>query len=417
MTRLLPHLVALIIACTAFGTWAGTATSTDASMASIGKGALGQEALLTRSLMEVRAGRLDAALTEIERLIALQPDFRLAHLIKGDLLLAKARPLPGMGGTTGTSDPALQDLRDEARLRLLGRLEEPKPGLLPKQMLQLAPTQKYALLADASKARLYVFENVNGEPQLLRHFYMSVGRNGVEKQVEGDKKTPVGVYMISDQIPRSRLTDFYGAGAFPLNYPNEWDQTVGRTGHGIWLHGVPSHTYNRAPRASDGCVVLANPDFTEIAQYVQVGVTPVVISDRIEWVERTVWQAQRKALLAKLEAWKADWERQDSDGFLAHYSSRFLFNEGKGWAESKRRNIANKDWIKLDLTDLSLFLYPSDDLAVVTFTQEYVSNTYRNTSRKRLYLSQENGEWRIALEKSLQPPPIVASREQQSSQQ
>ena len=100
------------------------------------------------------------------------------------------------------------------------------------------------------------------------------------------RKTPVGVYVISDQIPRSRLTDFYGAGAYPLDYPNEWDQTVGRTGHGIWLHGVPSDTYNRPPRASDGCVVLANPDIAEVAQYVQVGVTPVIISDRIEWVER-----------------------------------------------------------------------------------------------------------------------------------
>jgi murein L,D-transpeptidase YafK len=376
-----------------------------------------QEDLLTNSLLAVRSSQLDIALRDIDRLIALQPDFKLAHLIKGDLLLAKARPLPGMGGSATRADPGLHDLREEARLRLLGRLEEPKPGLLPKQILQLAPTQKYALLADASKARLYIFENVAGAPQLVRHFYMTVGRNGVEKRVEGDKKTPVGVYVISDQIPRSRLTDFYGAGAFPLNYPNEWDQTVGRTGHGIWLHGVPSDTYNRPPRASDGCVVLANPDLTEIAQYVQVGVTPVIISDKVEWVDRAAWQAQRKALLGKLEAWKGDWERQNSESFLAHYSPRFLFGEGKAWADSKRRNIANKDWIKLDLTDLSLFLYPSDDLAVATFTQEYDSNLFRNTSRKRMYLSQERGEWRIALERSLQPPPIVASREQQNAAQ
>jgi murein L,D-transpeptidase YafK len=388
-----------------------------ASGSATGKGNASQEAMLARSLQEIRAGHLDRAEREIDRLIALQPDFKLARLIKGDLLLARARPLAGMGGGVVGADAGLHDLREEARLRLQSHLDEPNPELLPKQVLQLAPTQRYALLADAAKARLYVFENVRGEPRLVRHFYMTVGRNGIEKQVEGDKKTPVGVYVISDQIPRSRLTDFYGAGAFPLNYPNEWDQTVGRTGHGIWLHGVPSDTYNRPPRASDGCVVLANPDIAEVAQYVQVGVTPVVISDRIEWVDRATWQAHRNALLAKLEAWKADWERQDSDGFLAHYSSRFLFGEGRGWVESKRRNIANKGWIKLDLTDLSLFLYPSDELAVATFTQEYDSNLFRNTTRKRLYLSQEGGEWRIALEKSLQPAPIVAVREQPSASQ
>jgi murein L,D-transpeptidase YafK len=393
------------------------AAAASASGSVTGKGNASQEALLARSLQEIRAGHLDRAEREIDRLIALQPDFKLARLIKGDLLLARARPLAGMGDGVVGADAGLHDLREEARLRLQSHLDEPNPELLPKQVLQLAPTQRYALLADATKARLYVFENVRGEPRLVRHFYMTVGRNGIEKQVEGDKKTPVGVYVISDQIPRSRLTDFYGAGAFPLNYPNEWDQTVGRTGHGIWLHGVPSDTYNRPPRASDGCVVLANPDIAEVAQYVQVGVTPVVISDRIEWVDRATWQAQRKALLAKLEAWKADWERQDSDGFLAHYSSRFLFGEGRGWVESKRRNIANKGWIKLDLTDLSLFLYPSDELAVATFTQEYDSNLFRNTSRKRLYLSQEGGEWRIALEKSLQPAPIVAVREQPNASQ
>lgn len=372
------------------------------------------DALVTKSLLEVRAGRMDAALREIDRLIAQQPDFKLAHLIKGDLLLAKSRPLPTLGGGVGNAG-GIQDLREEARLRLLSYLEEPGPNQLPRQILQLAPTQKYALLADASKARLYVFENANGEPRLVRHFYMTVGRNGVEKRVEGDKKTPVGVYVISDHIPRARLTDFYGAGAFPLNYPNEWDQNLGRTGHGIWLHGVPSDTYSRAPRASDGCVVLANPDFSEIAQYVEVGQTPVIISERAEWVERDDWLAERRTLLSKLETWKQDWERQDPDGFLGHYSSRFLLGEGKAWADSKRRNIANKDWIKLSLTDLSLFLNISDSLAVVTFTQEYDSNAFRNTSRKRLYLSQEQGEWRIALEKSLQPAPIVASREQAST--
>jgi murein L,D-transpeptidase YafK len=370
-----------------------------------------QEALLTRSLHAIRAGKLDTALREIDRLIALQPDFKLAHLIRGDLLLAKAGPLPGMGGRSLSHDAGLQDLREEARLRLLSQIEEPAPDKLPKQILQLAPSQKFALLADASKARLYVFENHEGHPRLLRHFFMTVGRNGIEKRIEGDKRTPVGVYTITDQIPRARLTDFYGAGAFPLNYPNEWDQTLGRTGHGIWLHGVPSDTYNRAPRASDGCVVVANADFNDISQYVQVGVTPVLISERIEWLEPEAWQSLRQDLLAKLDTWKGDWERQDSADFLAHYSSRFLFNEGKGWVESKRRNIANKDWIKLELTDLSLFLDLSQNMAVATFTQAYGSNVFHSTTRKRMYLSQENGKWHIALEKSLLPDTIVAGRE------
>ena len=30
-----------------------------------------------------------------------------------------------------------------------------------------------------------------------------------------------------------------GDGAFPLNYPNEWDRRLNKTGSGIWLHGTP----------------------------------------------------------------------------------------------------------------------------------------------------------------------------------
>jgi len=283
---------------------------------------------------------------------------------------------------------------------------------MPAQILQLAPHQRHALIADASRARIYVFENVEGKPVLLRHYYMSVGRNGIGKQVEGDKRTPLGIYTLNEYIPRARLTDFYGAGAFPMNYPNDWDLTQGKTGHGIWLHGVPSDTYNRAPRASDGCVVVANPDLTELSQFVQVGVTPIVITEAIDWLTPEAWQSSRQELLGKLDHWKSDWERQDADHFLAHYSPQFLTNEGRNWAESKRRNIGNKDWIRLDLRDISLFSDPTTGLAEANFTQEYDSNALRSTSRKRLYITREQEHWRIALEKNFQPLPMVAASEQ-----
>jgi hypothetical protein len=131
----------------------------------------------------------------------------------------------------------------------------------------------------------------------------------------------------------------------------------------------------------------------------------------MEWLPEAEWLAARSNLLAKLDNWKADWERLDQDGFLTHYSARFLSSEGRGWVESKRRNIGNKDWIKLHLSDISLFLHSSDNLAVVTFNQNYDSNSFRSMSRKRLHLALEEGEWRIALERSLQSLPLVAARE------
>ena len=55
--------------------------------------------------------------------------------------------------------------------------------------------------------------NENGLPRLVADYYVTLGKNGVEKTREGDQKTPIGVYHIVANLPRSKLTDFYGAGA------------------------------------------------------------------------------------------------------------------------------------------------------------------------------------------------------------
>ncbi|MEW5770440.1 MAG: L,D-transpeptidase family protein [Pseudomonadota bacterium] len=368
------------------------------------------DALIGKTLQDIRASRLDDALREVDRVIAIRPDFKLAYLIKGDLLMARSRPLSGMGEVSHKAGDAqsLSDLRDEARVRLLRYIDQPDPNLLPRQILQLAGEQRYALLADASRARLYLFENVDGEPRLKRDYYMTIGRNGTDKRVEGDKRTPVGVYQIIQELPRAQLADLYGSGAFPLNYPNDWDQAQGRRGHGIWLHGVPSDTYSRPPRSSEGCVVVTNPDLNELSRWIQVGSTPVVIVDRADWVDRAAWERSREALRANLAQWQTDWQARDADRFLDHYSPAFARG---GWAESKRRNIENKEWIKVGLRDVSLFLYPGGEMAYAEFTQDYASDKLNGTSRKRLYWKPENGRWRIVLEKSIdQPEGRLASR-------
>lgn len=364
------------------------------------------DALIGKTLQDIRASRLDDALKEVDRVIAIRPDFKLAYLIKGDLLMARARPLSGMGtmADKARDEQSLSDLQDEARVRLMRYIDQPDPNLLPRQILQLAPQQRYALLADASRARLYLFENVDGEPRLMRDYYMTIGRNGTDKRVEGDKRTPMGVYQIIQQLPRTQLADLYGDGAFPLNYPNTWDQAQGRGGHGIWLHGVPSDTYSRPPRSSEGCVVVTNPDLVELSQFIQVGVTPVVIVDRADWINRTTWERSRARLQARLEQWQQDWQTRSADRFLEHYAPEFLEGHGRGWAESKRRNIENKDWIKVDVRDASLFIYPGGEMAYAEFTQDYASDRLATTSRKQIFWKLHEGEWRIVLEKSQDAP-------------
>jgi murein L,D-transpeptidase YafK len=389
----------------------GRAEDIQIASADLGRYVPALDSLVAGAIQDIRASKPDSALASVDRLIAMRPDFKLAYLIKGDLLQSKAGALPTFGAAPKSSSRAsLDDLKAEARVRLLRYLDQPDPDKLPKQVLHLAPDQKHALLADAARARLYVFENVDGEPRLVRDYYVSVGRNGVHKRAEGDKKTPTGVYTISGRKTRAQLTPFYGAGAFPLDYPNEWDARQGNGGHGIWLHGVPPDTYSRPPKASDGCLVVANPDYDELSRYIRPGNTPIVIAEHTEWLERDDWLAARKEVMDDLEAWTADWQRLDADAFLAHYTDDFLREAGRAWIDSKRRNITQKNWIRVGLSDISLFVYPGNDLAVVTFSQDYASDKHRDVTRKRLYLKRDRDQWRIALERSLQSAPTVAGK-------
>jgi murein L,D-transpeptidase YafK len=358
---------------------------------------------LSAVFQAIEANRLDDALQRVDALIREYPNFRLAYLVRGDLLLARARPLETFGNVAKTVPlEKIEGLREEALARLRALRSRPGDDRLPRYVLQLHPEQKHALVVDSRRSRLYVFGNHKGTPRLVADYYVTLGKNGMEKTREGDQKTPVGVYHVTANLPRKKLTDFYGAGAFPINYPNEWDRRQGRNGYGIWLHGVPSDVYARPPRASDGCIVLSNPDLESVGRYVQVGLTPVIIADEIEWSDAAAVETERAALAGALEQWRADWQSRDTERYLAHYSGRFVSKEGQnfgGWAEHKRKVNGAKRWIKVGLARVAMFRYPRErDFVVVTFDQDYRSDSLSNVMRKRQYWVKEGASWKIIYE-------------------
>ncbi len=363
--------------------------------------AAGPEKALSGVLEAIEANQLTLATQRVEALLAAHPNFRLAHLIRGDLLLARSRPLETFGNVPKTVPrEKVEDLRAEALLRLRALRDRPNGERVPRYVLQLNAEQKHALVVDSRRSRLYVFENVGGRPQFVADYYVTLGKNGVEKTREGDQKTPIGVYHVTANLPRQKLTDFYGSGAFPINYPNAWDKRLGRNGHGIWLHGTPSDTYSRPPRASDGCLVLANADLDAVGRTLQVGLTPVIITDEIEWIDAASQETERKGLAAAFEAWRADWESRDADKYLAHYGAKFSSGEQNlaEWSEHKRKVNGSKAWIKVAISRVSMLQYPRENFVVVNFDQDYRSSNLSNVMRKRQYWMKEDGRWRILYE-------------------
>jgi L,D-transpeptidase YnhG len=366
-----------------------------------------------------RDGEAEARLIEVYRLVAQSksrealaaagklvrdhPNFQLAQLVYGDLLMVQARPVRAMGDVPEAAArqgmPVLADLREEAVLRVRGLRERPPEGAIPSAFLQLSPRSKHAIAVDTSRARLYLFENTPTGLKLLADYYLSVGKAGWEKATEGDLRTPLGVYYVTSNLDPKTLRDFYGAGALPINYPNPYDARRGKTGSGIWLHGTPPTQFSRAPKATDGCLVLANPDLQRIIRTVEVRTTPVVIAHRLQWVQPQSVQPESERFNQVLQAWRAAKASGDVVKLLGFYSPDFSGN-GKSLAEwtpvlmaeldrARGRDVQMKDVSFLRWTD-------SADTMVVTFGE--VAAGDRTGAIKRQYWMRQGTQWKIFFE-------------------
>ena len=340
------------------------------------------------------------ALTKAESLVTDHPNFQLAQLVYGDLLAGRARPVRALGDLPDTTTKAavqqLAELRQESLLRLRALRERPEAGMVPSQFLALSSRVKHAIAVDASRSRLYLFENTPVGLKLLADYYISVGKLGTEKSLEGDLRTPVGVYFVTGSLDPRKLKDFYGSGALPINYPNQLDVKRGKTGSGIWLHGTPPQQFSRAPQATDGCVVLANPDLERIIRTVEIRSTPVVIAQSLKWVAPQTVRADSKPFEDALNSWQAAKSSGDITRLLSWYTADFTSN-GKTLAEWKpalTTEIKQLGGRAVQLKDVSYMRWTDTaDTMVVTFGE--LTMGAKSGYTKRQYWTRQGNQWKI----------------------
>ena len=283
VTRLVLGVVMLLL------TGAASAIATDA-----------RETGLFAALDRFEAGDRRGGLKALDRIIESHPRFLAAYLVKaallraGDLDTALRELAPRAAESTALKGP-----RSEAYARLSYWFDRPPPDHLPDILIEAAPDRKMVVGADAARARLYLFE-WSGEHWTQRgDWYASIGWRGPGKRREGDGKTPLGVYFVTMHVESRGLPELYGAGSLGLNYPNGWDRLRRRTGYGIWIHGEPRGLTNRAPRWSQGCLVISNPALETLKRAIGEESVPVIIAERISWMtpagharHRSEWRAR-----------------------------------------------------------------------------------------------------------------------------
>ena len=296
--------------------------------------------------------------------------------------------------------PILCAAQEEATLALASSTSN--ADAVPAFVLEIPESVSDVLIADAQSATLHRFGRTASGIVNVEQRYMSIGQNGVGKKRAWDRKTPLGVYFITEQLDTSNLNAKYGVAAYPLDYPNAWDKHMQRTGDGIWLHGVDKNGSKRPPRDTDGCLALPNDELLSLADTLEPLVTPVIVARELVWTAPDELENMRIELRIVLELWRQSLEEGDLPTYLSLYSDDFRHRgmDKDTWASYRLATFDARDLESVKLDNVLLIADPEEPgLYLSRFTQEFVTHGSTVKSTKRLYwLRREDKFWQIVAE-------------------
>jgi len=258
------------------------------------------------------------------------------------------------------------------------------------------------ILIDKKSNTLDLAYYAEPEYQVIKTFHTTIGRVVGDKEEEGDLKTPEGIYQFDNELKPPSLKPKFGVLAFALDYPNPFDQMAGRTGSHIMLHATNEPDRLKKDYDSEGCVVVKNEEISEIAPFVRLELTPILIFSDLEagW-RKPLGDGKVKRFF---ESWVKDWESKGLDAYIRHYHSDFkaqgmnksAWRTYKGGLNSKYASIAvNPDHVQY---------YRHPKYTVIVFHQDYHStykgggSAYRSNGTKILYVAEEEGDLKIISE-------------------
>ncbi len=118
---------------------------------------------------------------------------------------------------------------------------------------------------------------VYSNSRLLKTYKIALGKQPVgHKQIQGDMRTPEGVYYINGKNPNSQYYKNLG-----ISYPNRQDREIalklGKSpGGDIKIHGLPNNGVNIGSLHclkdwTHGCIAITNEEMDELYTAVHIG--------------------------------------------------------------------------------------------------------------------------------------------------
>jgi murein L,D-transpeptidase YafK len=236
-------------------------------------------------------------------------------------------------------------------------------GELPDSLIFL-PENTNAILVEKSSQQVFIYSSAGDTISKSLQFRCSTGENYGDKEKQGDKKTPEGIYFIKDRYEDKDLSAIYGKKAFPIDYPNFMDKKAGKTGNNIWLHGT-----NKVLKDMDsnGCVAMEDENIVSISDYIAINTTPVIIVENLS-MEGKDKLSNKKIMI---QEWFKGWIKAVNNGsyhdYLNMYDKSYL-PEILWWQEwYDIREYAKKNIGILNATVENKGVYRQNGVYVILF--------------------------------------------------
>jgi len=260
---------------------------------------------------------------------------------------------------------------------------------VPAWLIRLPESTQTVFIAETQASAFHRFDWDGDTFTKIRQDYMSIGQDGVGKERSGDQRTPLGVYFVTEQLDTTRLHARYGVTAYPLDYPNAWDRRLGRTGDGIWVHGVDPQGGARPKLDTDGCIALPNERLLALTSAFRPNDTPVLIGTELAWSEPAAIAEIRAALERAIARWAEGLEQGDMFAYLDSYDEAFEhwgMNRDE-WSAFSLQTVGQRSIVSVVVSDLLLLADPVEqELYLSRFRLEISEASGREVvSMHRLY--------------------------------
>ena len=233
--------------------------------------------------------------------------------------------------------------------------------------------------------------------KLQKKYNAFTGKNSGEKHREGDLKTPIGIYNLTRTL--SNVDSFYGPLAFVTSYPNTFDKYRESTGHGIWIHGLP--TDQTRDTFTKGCIAINNNNLEYLSKNIDISKTLLIINGKD--IKKNISKKKLSVILANLYAWRYAWIYNNTNDYLQFYSQNFKRFDGKNYnsfTRYKTRIFKKKEKKKIVFSQINILPYPgTKDIYKISFKESYHSNSFTFNGNKVLIVKFSNQNIQILTEK------------------